>query len=103
MRIETYFVVDGKITIFKTPSARLLYGVNLAAWLTLAGTTLQTVKGSPRGVTMDGEAFIDGTVVCAWVDGLAAGEGVENSLTFDFECADGSKDSRTIHFKKRPG
>jgi len=104
MRAETYFVIDGRLTIFKTPVAELLYGIDLARWLALAGTTLQKVRATPRGVTLDGEAFIDGTAVCARVKGLDTSVGAENSVTFDFECADGkSRDSRTIHFKQRPG
>ena len=104
MRVETYFVIDGKLTIFKTPSAELLYGIDLGRWLSLAGTTLQAVHATARGVTLDGEAFIDGTTVCAWVQGLDAAAGAENSVTFDFECTDGkSRDSRTIYFKQRPG
>jgi len=104
MRTESYFVIDGKLTIFKTPGARLLYGIDLAAWLAIAGTQLQTVTGSARGVTLDGAAFIDGTAVCAWVEGLDPDEGAENSVTFAFECADGkSRDFRKIYFKPRPG
>jgi len=105
MRTETYFVIDGKLTIYKTPEACLLYGIDLSKWLALSGTTLQSVRPSAvSGVMLDGEPFIDGTSVCAWVMGLATEAGAENLLTFEFVCADGkSKDSRTIHFKKRPG
>lgn len=104
MRVETYFVIDGKLTIFKTPGARLLYGIDLAPWLALAGTTLQTVRATARGVSLDGDAFIDGTTVCAWVEGLDTAVGAENTVTFDFECTDGkSRDSRAIHFKQRLG
>jgi len=104
MRTESYFVIDGQLTIYKTPGARLLYGIDLAAWLARAGTSLTTVTGEARGVTIDGEAFIDGTCVCAWVDGLNTQAGAENSVTFAFECTDGkSRDSRKIYFKARPG
>lgn len=103
MRTESYFVIDGKLTIFKTTGARLLYGIDLAAWLAIAGTQLQKVTGSAMGVTLDGDAFIDGTSVCAWVEGLSLDEGAENSVTFAFECTDGkSRDFRKIHFKARP-
>jgi len=104
MRTETYFVIAGQLTIYKTPGARLLYGIDLAPWLDLARTALTKVTGDARGVMIDGEAFIDGTCVCAWVDGLDTGPDAENSVTFAFECADGkSRDTRKIYFKARPG
>jgi hypothetical protein len=105
MRPETYFVKDGKITIYKNPGARLKYGIDLAEWLAEAGTALLGVTaGDVVGVTLDGQPFIDGTWICAWVTGLDQADGADNLVTFDFTCTDGkSEDSRTIHFLKRPG
>lgn len=104
MRIETYFVIDGRLTIYKTPRAHLLYGIDLADWLEKTGSPLQDVTAIEQGVTRDGDPFISGTAVCAWITGLDETEGAVNSYTFNFACADGkSQDSRTIHFLKRPG
>lgn len=102
MRIETYFVKDGRCSIHKTPTARLLYGEDLVDWLAQTGTTLTAVTGTVVGVTMDGLAFIQGTVVCAWITGLDEADGAENSLTLRFTCADGSVDERKLYFLKRP-
>ncbi|MCC6071455.1 hypothetical protein ACFSQU_18100 [Massilia sp. GCM10020059] len=102
MNLETFFVKDGKTTILKTPAARLLYGWDLAAWLNEAGTSLQEVGGTGVGIQPDGDAFIQGTVVCVWITGLDESDGAANSYTFRFVCADGSVDYRTIHFIKRP-
>lgn len=101
MRVDSYFVKDGKTTIQKTPAARLLYGWDMADWLEEAGTTMASVTGAAVGVALDGGAFIQGTVMCAWVTGLDEEEGAENSVTFSFACADGSTDKRTLHFIAR--
>jgi hypothetical protein len=103
MRTETYFVINGKLSIYKTPGARLLYGIDLADWLAKTGSQLDSVTAAVAGVTLDGPAFVDGTQVCAWIQGLDEAEGAVNTCTFTFICTDGkSTDSRTIHFLKRP-
>lgn len=102
MALETYFIQNGKITIRKTPAARLLYGYDMASWLSEAGTSLESVTGTGAGITPDGDPFIQGTVLCSWIGGLDESEGAENSYTFRFVCADGSIDYRTIHFIRRP-
>lgn len=102
MLIETPFVKDGRVTFRKTPAARLLYGWDLIDWLAETGTTLQSVTGTGIGITPDGQSFIQGTVMCIWIAGMDIKDGAENSYTFNFQCADGSAESRTIHFIKRP-
>ena len=102
MLIETPFVKDGRVTFRKTPSARLLYGWDLVDWLAETGTTLLSVTGAGVGIAPAGQAFIQGTVMCVWITGLDLTDGAENSYTFDFQCADGGAESRTIHFIRRP-
>lgn len=101
MRVDTYFVKDGKTTIRKTQSARLLYGWDMVDWLAETGTTLANVTATAAGVALDGVAFIQGTVMCAWVTGLDEADGAVNSVTFSFACLDGSTDTRTLHFIAR--
>lgn len=102
MLIETPFVKDGRVTFRKTPTARLLYGWDLIDWLAETGTTVQSVSGTGVGIVPDGQPFIQGTVLCIWITGLDQIGGAENSYTFNFQCVDGSSESRTIHFIKRP-
>lgn len=102
MRKEVFLVLHGQPTILKTPRARLLYGIDLTDWIAETGSPLASVTADVRGVTRDGEAFIQGATVCAWIKGLDEAEGAVNSCTFAFACADGSADERTIYFQKRP-
>ena len=103
MAVETYFVRHGHPTIYKNPSARLLYGVNLRDWLAESSTSLVSVQADAQGVELDGAAFVRGTIVCAWIKGLDTADGAVNSCRFEFVCADGSVDEATIYFVKRPG
>ena len=102
MQTETSFTIDGRVTFRKTPAARLLYGWDLADWLTETGTSLQSVSGVGIGIQPDGDSFIEGTVLCIWIAGLNEAADAENSYTFRFVCLDGSIEYRTIHFIKRP-
>jgi hypothetical protein len=103
MRTETYFVTSGRLSIYKTPSAELYYGINLKNWLAKAGTSLASVTATVAGVTLAEDAAVDGTIVKALVAGLDEADGAENWIRFDFTCTDDkSRDSRTIHFLKRP-
>jgi hypothetical protein len=101
---ETYFIKDGVPTIYRNSGARLLYGLDLKNWLAAANTSLASVTADARGVEIDGDPFINGTWVCAWIVGFDATKGAINDCTFYFECTDGrTKDYRTIGFMKRPG
>jgi hypothetical protein len=104
MITDRFFVKDGVATIFKTPGAELVYGLDLVDWLKLTGTTLATVEVKDfTGVQAVGEPWIDGTCVAVWITGLDEQEGAINCCTFAFAGADGkSWDARTIHFAKRP-
>lgn len=103
MGIETYFVKYGKATIYKTPSASLVYGWDMADWLAEFGSSLLSVTATVQGVTMVGDAFIQGTAVCARISGLDLAAGAVNSCTFRFFCTGGDDyDERTIYFEARP-
>lgn len=95
---ETYKLVRGRPVIKKTPSARLPYGLKLAAWL--GDASLVSVSAVAVGVSLDGAAFIQGTNVAVVVTGLDEREAAINSCTFTFTSTEGS-DSRTIYFTRR--
>jgi hypothetical protein len=101
--IDKFIVVDDCIQIEKTPGAELYYGINLADWLSEIGQTLQSCSATAVGVSIMEAAAIQGTIVYALIGGLDLADGAENSCTLSFVCADGkSKDSRTLHFTRRP-
>lgn len=103
MRTDTYFISNGKLCIYKTPTAELLYGLDLVDWLATTGTQLSSVSAAVQGVTLVGDPFIDGTKVCAWINGFDQTDGAINTCTFAFAGTDGkSSDTRTIHFLQRP-
>lgn len=102
MATDSFFVQHGKTCILKTPGAKLLYGWDLARWLEKAGTALDQVDADTVGVTLEEPAYIDGTVLCAWVSGFDLAVGAENHLTWSFTCTDGSVEQRRLHFVLRP-
>ena len=101
--IETYFVKDGRPTIYKTPAAKLNYGYDLKDWLAEIGADLADVSAEVVGVAKTHEAKIQGTCVYVNLEGLDESEGATNSCTFKFTAddPDASYDERTIYFIKR--
>lgn len=99
MTIDTYTISDtGAASIVKDPDAVLDYSLDLSAWLTDAGDSLQSLVVIGNGVTIDSHA-ISGTSVIAWVSGGTVGESA--TVTFRFTTANGRTDDRSITLKIR--
>lgn len=94
MPIKTYVEVNGKPTIAKNLEAELAYGVDIADWMP-AGDTVASLTVTAVGVTAYSQGF-QGTLLYCWAKG--GNTTGNNSLTFHFSTAGGSKDIRTIYF-----
>ena len=100
-----FYVKNGKDWIDKDPDAKGLYCLDLTDYLAQAASTVASVTAVVAGVTLDGTAYTNGSLVCAWVAGGDKTDGAVNSITFRFTLSDSNihggptVDDHSIYFK----
>lgn len=82
----------------KHPLSQVYFGLDLADWLALRGTTLVSVTAVAQGIELIGSPFIQGQTVLAKFGLMDTSEDGVNSCTFLFTCSDSEVGAMTLYF-----